>query len=46
MNELKELNEVEYVEIFGGRPDNDTSLFYDIGWFIGAGIRKVEQLFK
>lgn len=43
---LIELTINESMSIYGGRPTLKTSFFYDVGWFIGAGIRKVENLFK
>ncbi|HKK45240.1 MAG TPA: hypothetical protein VJ964_06955 [Balneolaceae bacterium] len=45
MSKFKELNQKEYLEIYGGRPTDDTSFFYDVGWLIGTGIRKVESWF-
>ncbi|MFH5832288.1 hypothetical protein ACG2F4_01415 [Halalkalibaculum sp. DA3122] len=46
MNDLRELTLHEYLEISGGKPDLNTSPFYDVGWYIGAAIREVESWFK
>lgn len=46
MNNLEELTSLEYLEIFGGKPTTDTSLFYDVGWWVGTGIREVESWFE
>lgn len=45
MNNLQELTISEYLDIYGGRPTTETSFFYDVGWWIGTGIREVESWF-
>ncbi len=42
--ELVELKIEESIKIYGGRPTLKTSFFYDLGWFIGAGIREVKKI--
>lgn len=46
MNNLEELTKSECIEISGGRPDKNSSIFYDIGWWVGTGIREVESWFE
>lgn len=46
MKNLKELTLEEQIEISGGDPDVNTSVFYDIGWYVGATIRHIESWFK
>lgn len=45
MDEIQELSKIEYLKISGGKPTTDTSLFYDVGWWVGTGIREVESWF-
>lgn len=46
MENLRELTLSEYIAITGGKPDTDTSFFYDAGWWIGQGIREVKSWFE
>lgn len=46
METLRELSLTEYLEISGGAPSTETSIFYDIGWFVGRSIREVESWFE
>lgn len=46
MDKMQELTKTEYLQITGGEPTTETSLFYDVGWWIGKGIREVESWFE
>jgi len=45
MGKLTELSNEDCIHINGGKISTETSIFYDIGWWIGTGIRKVEEYF-
>lgn len=42
---FSELSVNDAMAIYGGKPSDDTSLGYDIAWYITAGVKWVVDLF-
>lgn len=45
MKLYNELSINEMIELYGGAPSTETSLAYDIVWYVTAGVKWVVDLF-
>lgn len=42
---VTELSVNEMIELYGGKPTSETSLAYDIAWYVTTGVKWVVDLF-